>query len=286
MANIENKQVRIAVLDLNAGFPNQGMRCIHDIAHRWATQKNHEIVYDVFDVRVKNELPDLSYNIYISSGGPGDPLSSRFDDWDINWNKWLGDVIRWNDNPGNHQKKYVFLICHSFQLASRYFNAGLICKRRSTSFGVFPMHMLPEGREDVVFKNLKDPFYGVDSRDFQLIQPNISILHEMGAYITCIEKERPHVPYERAVMGIRFSDYIFGTQFHPEADAAGMSKHFQDKEKRETVIQNHGEAKLLSMLQHLDDPDKISYTNANLIPNFLNEAYSKVMVGETETTIA
>lgn len=286
MANIENKQVRIAVLDLNAGFPNQGMRCIHDIAHRWATQKNHEIVYDVFDVRVKNELPDLSYNIYISSGGPGDPLSSRFDDWDINWNKWLGDVIRWNDNPGNHQKKYVFLICHSFQLASRYFNAGLICKRRSTSFGVFPMHMLPEGREDVVFKNLKDPFYGVDSRDFQLIQPNISILHEMGAYITCIEKERPHVPYERAVMGIRFSDYIFGTQFHPEADAAGMSKHFQDKEKRETVIQNHGEAKLLSMLQHLDDPDKISYTNANLIPNFLNEAYNKVMVEETETTIA
>lgn len=286
MANIENKQVRIAVLDLNAGFPNQGMRCIHDIAHRWATQKNHEIVYDVFDVRVKNELPDLSYNIYISSGGPGDPLSSRFDDWDINWNKWLGDVIRWNDNPGNHQKKYVFLICHSFQLASRYFNAGLICKRRSTSFGVFPMHMLPEGREDVVFKNLKDPFYGVDSRDFQLIQPNISILHEMGAYITCIEKERPHVPYERAVMGIRFSDYIFGTQFHPEADAAGMSKHFQDKEKRETVIQNHGEAKLLSMLQHLDDPDKICYTNANLIPNFLNEAYNKVMVEETETTIA
>ena len=41
----------------------------------------------------------------------------------------------------------------------------------------------------------------------------------MGAKILCIEKERPHVPYERAVMGIRFNEYMIGTQFHPEADA-------------------------------------------------------------------
>ncbi len=280
MVLTEKKEVRIAVLDLNAGHPNQGMRCIHEIVHRWAEDNGHEIVYDVFDVRVKTQVPDLSYDIYISSGGPGDPLSTRFDDWDIQWNKWLGDIVRWNDNPGNTQKKFVFLICHSFQLASRYFNAGLICKRKSTSFGVFPMHMLPEARLDPVFKNLKDPFYGVDSRDFQLIQPNFDMLHKMGAYITCIEKERPHVPYERAVMGIRFSDTIFGTQFHPEADSGGMLKHFQNEEKKEMVIKNHGEEKLKSMVEHLYDPDKISWTNANLIPNFLNEAYNHLMVEE------
>jgi len=282
MADFDKKQIRVAVLDLNAGYPNQGMRCIDEIVHRWSEENNYPILYDVFDVRVNNELPDTSYDIYISSGGPGDPLSSRFDDWDIGWNKWFGDIIRWNENPANSIKKFVFLICHSFQLASRYFNAGLICKRRSTSFGIFPIHILPDAIADPVFQHLKNPFYAVDSRDYQLIQPNLEMLHDMGAKITCIEKERPHVPYERAVMGIRFSDYIFGTQFHPEADAVGMHQHFQSEEKQKTVIENHGEAKLNSMLQYLEDPEKIYRTNKNLIPNFLNEAYSHLMVEELE----
>ncbi|MBO9592934.1 MAG: GMP synthase [Niabella sp.] len=274
---MEKECVRFAILDLNAGLPNQGMRCIREIVERWANEKQIDLIYDVFDVRVKNELPDLSYDIYISSGGPGDPLSTRFDDWDINWNKWLKETLRWNENPGNEQKKYVFFICHSFQLASRYFNAGLICKRKSTSFGVFPMHMLPEANANPVFENLGDPFYAVDSRDFQLIQPNFDILNEMGAYITCIEKERPHVPYERAVMGISFNPYMFGTQFHPEADAAGMLKHFQSEDKRKMVIENHGAQKLSSMIDQLKDPDKIMWTNRHLIPNFLNEAYSHIV---------
>ena len=267
-------------MDLNDGHPNQGMRCINEVVHRWAEEKKQEIVYDVFDLRQRNEMPDLSYDVYISSGGPGDPLSTRFDDWDFAWNKWFDEINRWNNNPATLQKKYVFLICHSFQLACRHYNAGLVCKRRSTSFGTFPIHVLPEAKYDPVFKNLKNPFYAVDSRDFQLIQPNHELLHNMGAYITCIEKDRPHVPYERAVMGIRFSPYIFGTQFHPEADSTGMLKHFQSPDKRETVIKNHGEEKLKNMLEHLDDPDKIMWTNINLIPNFLNEAYNHLMVEE------
>lgn len=278
MFNDDTPVIRFAILDLNDGHPNQGMRCIKEVAYRWAEEKNIDIVYDVFDVRQKNELPDMSYDVYISSGGPGNPLSTRFEDWDIQWNKWLDKINRWNQNPVKAHKKYVFLICHSFQMACRFFNAGLVCKRRSTSFGTFPIHLLPEAKFDPVFRNLKNPFYAVDSRDFQLIQPNHELLHKMGAYITCIEKERPHVPYERAVMGIRFSPYMFGTQFHPEADSTGMLRHFQTPEKRETVIKNHGEEKLKNMLEHLDDPDKIMWTNINLIPNFLNEAYDHLMV--------
>lgn len=46
------------------------------------------------------------------------------------------------------------------------------------------------------------------------------------------------------------------------------------------VIKHHGEAKLTSMLEHLEDPDKIHRTSKNLIPNFLNEVYSHLMVEE------
>lgn len=272
MNGMEKRSVRVAILDLYEGAANQGMRCIRTILKEWSESNNLDLHTDEFDVRLKNEVPDTSYDIYISSGGPGDPLTSRFDDWDISWCRWLNEMERWNNNPDNIQKKYIFFICHSFQLACRYFNAGLVCKRKSTSFGVFPVHMLVDGRNEEVFHGLKDPFYAVDSRDFQVIQPNIDLLEEMGASLLCIEKSRPHVPLERAVMAIRFNDYMIGTQFHPEADAPGMLMYLKTEEKRKTVIDNHGEAKLNSMIEHLEDPDKIVWTHSHVLPNFLNSA--------------
>ncbi|MGZ5134642.1 MAG: type 1 glutamine amidotransferase [Flavitalea sp.] len=266
----------MAILDMNDGHPNQGMRCIRQIVKEWSASLDVNITSTEFDVRQKTELPDTSFDIYISSGGPGDPLSTRFDDWDIAWCKWVDEMVRWNNNPSAIQKKYIFFICHSFQLASRYFNAGLVCKRKSTSFGVFPVHMLEEGKTEPVFDGLNDPFYAVDSRDYQVIQPNHALITEMGGSLLCIEKNRPHVPFERAVMGIRFNEQMVGTQFHPEADAEGMTRHFQTEEKRNAVIENHGLEKLNSMLEHLNDPDKIQWTHSHILPNFLNHAIGQL----------
>jgi GMP synthase-like glutamine amidotransferase len=276
MSWTERKAVKVAILDLYEGKPNQGMRCIRTILTDWAGKNDIELKFQEFDVRLKNELPDTSFDVYISTGGPGDPLISRFEDWDINWCRWLDKMERWNANPSNSQKKYIFFICHSFQLASRYFNAGLVCKRKSTAFGVFPIHMLEAGQDEPVFDGLKDPFYGVDSRDYQVIQPNLDMLEKIGGKILCIEKSRPHVPYERALMGIRFNEYMIGTQFHPEADAPGMSMYLQTEEKRKTVIESHGEDKLISMLEHLEDPDKIRWTYAHILPNFLNQSVGQL----------
>lgn len=276
----EHRSIRIAILDMNDGHPNQGMRCIRQIVKEWAATVDMEITCTEFDVRQKTELPDTSFDIYISSGGPGDPLSTRFDDWDIAWCKWVDEMVRWNSNPSTTEKKYIFFICHSFQLASRYFNAGVVYKRKSTSFGVFPVHMLEEGKAEPVFDGLNDPFYAVDSRDYQVIQPNHTLLNEMGASLLCIEKDRPHVPYERAIMGIRFNEFMIGTQFHPEADAEGMTRHFETVEKRNSVIENHGEEKLANMLEHLNDPDKIRWTYSHILPNFLNQA-----IGQLEPSV-
>ena len=280
MLGTEKRLVRIAILDLYEGRPNQGMRCIREIIKEWASSQQLEVDCTEFDVRLSNQLPDNSFDIYISSGGPGDPLQSRFEDWDIAWCRWVDQMERWNNNPSTQQKKFVFFICHSFQLASRFFNVGLVCKRKSTAFGVFPVHMLESGKEEPVFEGLRDPFYAVDSRDHQVIQPNHELLARMGAKLLCIEKSRPHVPYERAVMGLRFNEYMIGTQFHPEADASGMSIHLQTEEKRQTVIENYGEEKLISMLEHLEDPDKIMWTHSHILPNFLNQAIGQFEMAE------
>jgi len=67
----EKKQIRIAVLDLYEGQANQGMRCIKEIVHTWATDKGFDLVYQEFDVRQQLSVPDISFDIYISSVGPG-----------------------------------------------------------------------------------------------------------------------------------------------------------------------------------------------------------------------
>ncbi|HNL82812.1 MAG TPA: GMP synthase [Chitinophagaceae bacterium] len=267
----ESKKIKIAILDLYEGHANQGMRCIREIINTWAEHNQLEVNFDEFDVRLKEEIPDTSYHIYISTGGPGSPLETIGTNWEQKYFKWLQSIEEWNNNATNIPK-HVFFICHSFQLICRHYKIGNVCKRKSTSFGVFPVHKLEEGNEEMVFENLKEPFYVVDSRDYQVIEPNYSILREMGAKILAIEKNRPHVPFERAIMAVRFNDYFIGTQFHPEADAIGMKLHLLTEEKKATVILNHGEEKWRSMVEQLGDPEKILWTYNHILPNFLNHA--------------
>jgi homoserine O-succinyltransferase/O-acetyltransferase len=264
--------IRIAILDLYKGHPNQGMRCLRDIIKQWAEYSNSDVVFDEFEVRLKQEFPDLSYDMYISSGGPGSPLESEGQAWDTGYFNWLEQVEQWNNNPANLNKKFVFFICHSFQLVSRYFGIGDISKRKSTAFGVFPVHVTLEGQKDPVFAGLNDPFYVVDSRDWQVTLPDFNKLKMIGAEILCIEKYRPHVPYAQAIMGVRFNEYMVGTQFHPEADAEGMSMYLQTDERKKTVVENYGFEKWQSMVEQLNDPEKIMFTYAHLLPNFFNEA--------------
>lgn len=266
----ESKSLKVAILDLYQGVDNQGMRCIREILNQYGEVNNIDLVWEEFEVRNDKKLPDLSFDIYISTGGPGSPLESEGSDWEREYFKWLSDVERWNEED-HGSKKFVFFICHSFQLVCRHWKLATVCERKSTSFGVFPIHLLEDGFNEPIFKGMPDPFYAVDSRDWQVIEPRMDILYR-GAKILCIEKERPHVPLERAIMAMRFNEYFFGTQFHPEADAIGMSLYLQTAEKKATVIENYGIEKWESMIDSLNDPDKISFTYAHIIPNFLNQA--------------
>ena len=268
----DRQSMRIAILDLYDGVANQGMRCIREILNQYSDQFNIDIVWDEFDVRQKNEVPDLSYDLFISSGGPGSPLESIGTEWETVYFNWLHHVEQWNNSEAHVQKKYVFFICHSFQLACRHYDVGNLCKRKSTAFGVFPIHLLQDGQQEHVFRGMRDPFYAVDSRDYQVIEPNHNRLNKIGANVLAIEKERPHVMLERAIMAVRFNDYMIGTQFHPEADAIGMSLHLQTEEKKKTVIENYGFKKWESMIEHLNDPDKIMFTYSHILPNFITDA--------------
>lgn len=269
------KEIRIALLDMNNNRVNQGFKNITEIAEAFRENSTETISISTFDVRFKNEMPAMAdFDIFISSGGPGNPHREGLE-WEDRFAGLLDGIFAFNKNSS--AKKYLFLICHSFQLAGIHWKLGNICERKSYSFGVMPVHKTEEGKDEFLFENLPDPFYAVDSRAFQFIEPDHERFEELGMKIVGIEKFRPHIHLERAVMAIRFSEEIFGTQFHPEANPAGMIENLKDEKNRQAMIDSFGMEKYLETVDRIDDEDKIILTQQEMIPRFLQMAKEQLL---------
>ncbi|OCA74113.1 type 1 glutamine amidotransferase [Chryseobacterium arthrosphaerae] len=269
------KDIRIALLDMNNNHVNQGFRNIKEISEAFQQNSEENVIIKTFDVRFKDEMPEIGdFDIFISSGGPGNPHREGLA-WEDRFAGFLDSVFE--HNKYSEDKKYLFLICHSFQLASIHWKLGNICKRKSYSFGVMPVHKTKEGREEFLFKNLQDPFYAVDSRAYQFIEPDQERFEELGMTVMAIEKFRPHINLERAVMAVRFSDEIFGTQFHPEASPEALIENLKDEKNREAMIENFGMEKYLETMDRIDDEDKIILTRNQILPRFLQFAKKNIL---------
>lgn len=270
------KKIKVAVIDMNNGAANQGMRGIIEILGKYQQEHDVEFALEIFDLRQKGELPGMEHNLYISTGGPGSPYDGEGQEWENRFFDLLEKLHERNLNT-EQEKKYVFLICHSFQLACRKFGLGNVTERKSNAFGIFPINLTEAGEEEPYFKGLTNPFYSVDSRDWQVVEPDERAFENLGAKILALEKERPNVDLERCIMAIRFSDEILGTQFHPEADPTGMRMHLLRDDKKKSIIENHGEEKYYDMLDSLEHPERISLTQSVILPNFITKAISNTL---------
>jgi len=270
------RKIKLALLNLYDGLPNQGMRALREIISEFDDQ----ISWKEFDVRSKHEIPDLDFDIYISSGGPGDPRAGD-GVWDKAWQNLVDELWNHNLNTAEIQhKKHMFLICHSFQMACHHFGLGTITKRVATSFGIYPCHKTKAGQQDQLLEKLDDPYYVVDSRDWQLVQPRLKVFRDRGAKILSLEKLRTHLEYERAIMAVRFSDEFVGTQYHPEADPYGMKIHFEKPENRETILKNYSVRKYNDMMRNLESPERIARTKRSVIPSFIENAIAQINLKE------
>jgi GMP synthase-like glutamine amidotransferase len=253
--------IRIAILDMYDGSPNIGMQCIKHIIEEWEKKHHLQTEVVVFNTRGNCEIPDASFNLYVSTGGPGSPLDTMNADWDRLYTQWLEQMLALN--------KPVFLICHSFQIACRHFDLGTVCLRKSRQIGVLPVHTLIE---DDLFRGLKETFYAFESRSYQIIAPNDEKLSVMKAQIIALEKMRPTVPLERAIMALQFSENMYGVQFHPEAALQDLIFYFNEPATKQSIIDEFGIEKWQRIVGHLDLDSPIQNTYAHLIPNFLDKA--------------
>jgi homoserine O-succinyltransferase/O-acetyltransferase len=256
----QSAPIHIAVLDLYEGSANVGLDCIKDILEDWSKKYSVEIKTSYFDVRVKNELPENAFDIYISSGGPGSPIDTQNQQWDIDYCNWLDQMLA--------QKKPVLLICHSFQLACRHFGIGKVGLRKSKQLGILPIHPTTP---HTIFEQLPDPFFALESRLYQITEPNDEKIESMGATIIALEKIRPQLPYERALMGVAFNATMIGVQFHPEATKERLTNYFNTEAIKTAVFEDFSEDKWNQIILSLEDDSKIKHTCSNFIPNFLKQ---------------
>lgn len=273
--------IRIATIDLYNNERNEGMRCIKEIVSEAQARNNEtEITYEVFDTRFKDEVPGLDKDIYISSGGPGSPFEGEGTQWEKDYFNLIQKI--WDYNQNNpERKKYLFFICHSFQMMGRFFKFGTVNQRHSKSFGVMPFTITEEGKTDIILNGLSNPFYAADIRQFQVVEPNKEVLKELGAKILSYEIVDDDVKAQPALAAVRISDEIVGTQFHPEADPDSMLYHFKQDERKKQVVEKYGEERYFEMIRILERPDTIQKTRKTVIPSFLNyaiEELSRVMV--------
>ena len=268
--------IKIATIDLYNNERNEGMRCIREICSEAIAKNNEmEISYDVFDTRFKGEVPGIENDIFISSGGPGSPFEGEGTKWEKDYFNLIQKI--WDHNQSNpEKKKYLFFICHSFQMMGRFFKFGTVNQRHSKSFGVMPFALTEAGKSDDVLKDLPNPFYAADIRQFQVIEPDKKVITELGAKILSYEIIDDDEKAQPALAAVRISDEIVGTQFHPEADPESMLFHFKQDERKKQVVEKYGEERYFGMIEILKRPGTIQKTRETVLPSFLNNAIEEL----------
>ncbi len=273
---MKNDLIRVAVIDLYNNEPNQGMKLIEGLIRDSDKRyDNLNVEYKVYDTRAKSEIPGIDYDIYVSSGGPGSPFEGEGRVWEMKYFTLLEKIWAHNQSVEN-TPKHIFFICHSFQMMCRFFDLGRIQKRYKRSFGVHPVFKTEAADEDWLFGKLPNPYFAADFREYEVIDPSWDHLTSLGATLLSREQERIKADLERAMMAIRISDEIVGTQFHPEADPRSMLHHFKQPERKEQVVAEFGEDKYMEMIQQLMSPDNILLTREAILPKFLDSAINRL----------
>ncbi len=270
--------VRVAILDMNNGMRNMGIRNIKRIVRNFeflvtARRLPIEITMDHFHVRDRDELPDSGYDIYISSGGPGSPLEDTGSQWELRFFKLLDELTKHNDTE--ERKKYFFGICHSFQLMAKKFQIGEISKRERRNLGIVPIVRTGDGIGDVIFEGLLEKFYAFDNRDWQVNNPDARHVESIGAKI--LSHEADHDLADRAITGIRFSNEMEAVQFHPEAEKNAILQRFMDPEERKHIVEMLGEKPYDEFIQSVENPNKLLKTYKTILPGFLRRAFNSLM---------
>lgn len=274
--------LRICLVDMNNGVANQAMRCFRSILERFERRvhrANPDLELHRHEVQPRNlgELPAQhhSYDLVLSTGGPGSPFDGLEDPWGVGYRKFLDAVHAENQTDPERATK-LLLICHSFEIAVIHFGLSAMSKRDTLKFGLMPAYTTTDGRAVTCFRPFDDRLFTWEHRWWEAVEPNAARMRELGASVLA-QESRPEGPNKGdALLALDFTPGIQGTQFHPEADLPGIMAWVQIEEHAAKFRAQYGEELYGRMLKSLSDPTRLARTFALFIPGWLTQHFNQI----------
>jgi GMP synthase-like glutamine amidotransferase len=271
------RAVRVGLIDMNNGVPNQGVRCFRSILDRFfdgVLDRNPgiEIVLDYVQPRNLGEVPSRDCDLYLSTGGPGSPFDGYEEPWCTAYRRFLDDLVDESIRRGEASRA-LLVVCHSFEIAVLHFGIAQMAPRASRKFGVMPVYPTELGTRSALFSCFGDRLFAWEHRSWQAVDLDESRLGALGGELWARESRDGFTKGE-GLLAFRFAPGIEGTQFHPEADRAGAVAWIARPEQAAAVIEAFGELTYRRMLKTLDDPDRLARTFALMIPGWLVRGFN------------
>lgn len=272
-------RVRIGLVDMNNGVPNQAMRCFRRILDRFeerVRERNPGIVFhrQVLEPRNRGDIPRGPYDFVLSTGGPGSPFEGIEEPWGVGYFKFLQDVYDRNQRDAATAPK-LLAVCHSFELAVIHFRVAEMRKRDTLKFGLMPAYITRAGREIDYFKAFDDRLFTWEYRWWQAVDPDPGRLRELGGRILAQESREDGTSDKgEAILALSFAEGIDGTQFHPEADKLGVLEWMRMAEHAERLKAQYSEELYERMLKSLNDETRLARTHALFVPGWLTYRFN------------
>lgn len=273
------RPLKICIIDMNNGHPNQAMRCMRLLVDRFVglvRARNPGLPFSLSHVSPRDlghELP-RDADLYISSGGPGSPYEGDDQPWFRSYMRFLHDL---SETAAAHPDKSpsLFVVCYSFQLAVRFFGLGRVIERGGLKFGVMPIYTTEEGRSHPLTAPFGDRLFAFEHRRWQAVDLDESRLRARGGHFLA-QESRDGFSKGRAILALDFGPGIEGVQFHPEADRPGILAWIRKVEHAEAFRETYGEQTFRAMLRTLDNPNRVARTFDLFIPRWMARRFNAI----------
>jgi len=274
------ERLHVSLVDMNNGVANEAIRCFRRLLTAFVGRvraANPRLTVHLEHVQPRNlgELPTHDVDLFLSTGGPGSP----HDGWDERWCTGYRTFLDWMMDAAVRRPEAPpagFLICHSYEIAVQHFRFAQMRPRRDLKFAIFPAYVTPEGRRAPFLAPFRDRLFIWEHRQWQAVELDARRMAEHGGALLATESRPGRTDKGEALLSFRFGPGLDGTQFHPEADRAGVLAWIDRPEHAAALQDAYGRSLYDRMMRTLADPTRLARTFALLIPGWLTERFNRL----------
>lgn len=268
--------LRVCLIDMNNGQPNQGIRCLRRILDAFfvpVRKANPGIEIEVVDVEPRTNAAayPVDCDLYLSSGGPGSPFDGETEEWYRGFGRLVDGLIE--EGHALPAPRSMFAICHSFELCVVHTKVARLAQRPNRKFGIMPVYMTEAGMASPLLADFGERLFAFEHRTWEVVDVDQARLASFGGEVWARES-RDGASKGRSISSFRFCPNIEGTLFHPEADREGAVKWLDDPAHVKDVIEAYGELTYKRMVRTMDDPMRLARTFAVLLPGWLSRRFN------------